>query len=458
MNETISACIASIPERRYSLESTIKSLLPQVDKIYLFLNNYDRVAAEQLYKISPKKIECAIGDNGYGDAGKFYWANKVDGFVCTADDDIVYPPDYIQSLVNGIEKYGRKAIVSFHGRILKFPTISYYRDYENYFSFSDKLECDTFVHVAGTGCMGWHSRSVNISIKDFLSANMADIHVSIMAQKYKIPVVILSHEANWITGTFSPNNSIASRTMKNDSEQTERVNNVDWKLYSMMWAKKSLPDEINPSTAYVINLSHRTDRYRAVFDECIKNNLAPIRVEAVDGKKNSSDSGSNLMKAHYGCVASHIKALELARANGREYSLIIEDDCAMSEDFNNKLKSYARQLPPEWDLLYLGGSLINTPIYRGGSLIDGNAAEKYSENLYRAKNVLTTHAYIIKNNSIPKLLEVIKSEKNKIDILFCRFQYHNNCYITYPELAWQRTGYSDIVGKVTNNIHLRYGK
>ena len=110
------------------------------------------------------------------------------------------------------------------------------------------------------------------------------------------------------------------------------------------------------------------------------------------------------------------------------------------------------------ELLYLGGSLINSPIHHGGDLISVDAAIKFSDNLYVAKNVLTTHAYIIKNSSIPKLLEVIKSRRDKIDLLFCEFQKSgNNCYVVYPELAWQMAGYSDIVDRATDNSHLRYG-
>ena len=116
-------------------------------------------------------------------------------------------------------------------------------------------------------------------------------------------------------------------------------------------------------------------------------------------------------------------------------------------------------LPQEWDLLYLGGSLINPKKYKGGgNLIGDGAVEKISNNIFKALNVLTTHAYLIKNTSIPKILNALKLRRDKVDILFCEFQKQANCFIVYPELAWQRAGYSDIVEKETNNIHLRYSK
>ncbi len=460
LQEKAFVCIASIPQRESSLKETINSLLPQVDKIYLYLNNYDEATADQIKNISPDKIEYIIGDNVYGDAGKFYWADKLNGYIFSCDDDLYFPPDYIKTAINGIEKYGRKAIVCFHGRELKPVCASYYRDYRAYYGFNNTIENDTFVHVAGTGCMAWHSSVMNISMSHFSSANMADIHLSVLAQKNKIPIVILSHKPNWIKGTYYPSlNSISGMATKNDKEQTELVNKIDWRLYEVMWTKESLSNGINPTIAYIINLSHWVDRYKSVFHECIKNDIVPIRIEAISGKNNFSGiTSSPLMQAHYGCTTSHIKALEYAYEQGDEYSLILEDDCSFTDDFRSKLIECVRQLPQDWDLIYLGGSLINASIYQGGDLINIDAVEKFSENLYRAKNVLTTHSYIIKNNSIPKLLEKIKSRLDRIDILFCEFQKHNNCFIVYPELAWQKEGHSDIVGRVTNNIHLRYGQ
>lgn len=458
MKDKISVCIASIPHRRYSLEDAINSLLPQVDAVYLFLNNYSESDVEQIKQICSEKIEYIIGDNKHSDASKFYWADKLSGFILTADDDIVYPSDYAKKIIEGIEKYARKSIVSFHGRTLKFPMDSYYRDYSAYFGFNNKLAEDVFVHIAGTGCMGWHSSSISVSMNDFPSPNMADIHISILAQKNKVPVAVLAHEENWIQGTYSPVNSISSKMKNNDSEQTERVRTVDWKLYKIMHVKKPSECEINPTSAYVINLARRTDRYKSVFYECEKNNIVPIRIEAINGRSEfPPHAGSRLMRSHYGCLASHIKALKVALGNGNEYSLIIEDDCVLDGDFKDRLKMYATQLPPEWELLYLGGSLIDSSAYEGGSLIKESAAEKFSDNLYRAKKVLTTHAYIIRNSSIQKLIDVISSEKNKIDLLFCKFQKASNCFIVYPELAWQKAGHSDIVGTVRGNAHLRYG-
>lgn len=460
LEEKIFACIVSIAEREHTLIDTINSILPYVDKVYLFLNNYSNSVADKLKSISYERIEYVIGDNSTGDAGKFYWANKLKGYILTLDDDIVFPSDYVKILVSGIEKYQRKAIVTFHGRILNFPMISYHKQYAEYTSFSNSLENDIFIHVAGTGCMGWHSDTMSITMSDFPSANMADIHVSILCQKKKVPIVALAHNGNWIKGSYYPPNSSLSGAMaKNDKEHTDRVNSVTWKLYVIMWSKSIANNVLmNFDIAYVINLCHRTDRYANIFNECIKNNISPVRIDAVNGKQEFSHlQESKLLMAHYGCAMSHIKTLEYVLDNGSQCHFIMEDDCKLDDNFNDKLSEYSKQLPNDWDLLYLGGSLINASIYDGGNLINNGASENFSQNLLSAKNVLTTHAYIIKNDSIRKLLSVIKSRKDRIDILFQEFQKQANCFIVYPELAWQKAGYSDIVSKVTNNIHLRYG-
>lgn len=200
------------------------------------------------------------------------------------------------------------------------------------------------------------------------------------------------------------------------------------------------------TSAYVINLAHRTDRLSNITEQCEKNNLKLHRIEAVNGKEFYSGE-TKKKQGLYGCYQSHLKTLKMLLDVPGNYFLIVEDDCIFEEDFRQKLLNYYHQLPPTWDMLYLGGSIRVE-----------NSIEPFSVNLSRAKNVHCTHAYVIKKESIPGLIKVVESRQWKIDVLYCEYQKTHSCFITVPELAWQQAGFSDVECRMTNNVHLRMSK
>ncbi|WP_422824221.1 glycosyltransferase [Xenorhabdus thailandensis] len=40
------------------------------------------------------------------------------GYLFTLDDDLIYPPDYIEKLIEKIEKYERNVFICVHGNII----------------------------------------------------------------------------------------------------------------------------------------------------------------------------------------------------------------------------------------------------------------------------------------------------------------------------------------------------
>jgi GR25 family glycosyltransferase involved in LPS biosynthesis len=185
----------------------------------------------------------------------------------------------------------------------------------------------------------------------------------------------------------------------------------------------------------VINLKRRTDRLEQInlpFDYEI--------FEATDGKEKFSEFGK--MQGHIGCWDSHRRLFTEVKDKNIDMVMVLEDDIEVCEDFNKKLEKVMTELPEDWDLLYLGGWNIGD-------------VEKYSESLNLAKNVLTTHAFIVRSKFYDTILEGINSRKWKIDILISETLSKGNCFICNPTIAWQKEGFSDIENRVTNNIHLK---
>lgn len=197
---------------------------------------------------------------------------------------------------------------------------------------------------------------------------------------------------------------------------------------------------------FVINLKRRPDRLQEITKECEKHSLPFELIEAIDGHVAFPNAPRRIMQGALGCQASHIKALKEALKYD-EHCLILEDDCQFTDNLSPLFSSFFEDLPANWDVFFLGGSLLWK-----------DAISDFKPNLKRANNVLCTHAYMVNRNSIEKLLSCFESRKFKVDVLFTEFQKENNCFIAYPELATQRKGYSDIVDAVTDNVHLKYGK
>lgn len=190
--------------------------------------------------------------------------------------------------------------------------------------------------------------------------------------------------------------------------------------------------------ANVINLAHRPDRMCEIEMECSREGLDVIRHEAVNGVKLFPDADKKL-KGHFGCLHSHINLLKKVKGSN-EYHLILEDDAILIEGFEKKIFNL---ITLDFDLLYLGGNVFSFE----------NATETFDDKLNIAKNVLCTHAYIIKDESINGLLEVLESRNYKVDVLFTEYQKNHNCFITKECLSWQRESYSDIIfNKMTTNL------
>jgi len=197
---------------------------------------------------------------------------------------------------------------------------------------------------------------------------------------------------------------------------------------------------------YVINLKRRKDRLDHITKECEKIGIEFSLFEAIDGRKKYPELANVIMGGAMGCYESHLEVLRLGLKED-EHLLVLEDDAVFCELFWEELTKRLYELPNEWDLFFLGGSLLWD-----------NAVIDYSEHLKIANNVLCTQAYIVNKNSIGKLINHLEKRAFKVDVLYTEFQKENNCFISYPELAWQLEGYSDLVQTETNNLHLRYGR
>jgi len=217
--------------REDGLRKVTRSVLPQCDELWVYLNGY-KTTPDFLLKNSKIKIFSSNQFGDCGDIGKFHDCEKLrDCYHFTIDDDINYPPDYSKRMISQIEKYQRKKVIGVHGAKINFPCQNYYKD-RWHCHFKNKLANDTPVHIIGTGTCAYHTSTISVKKSDFKEKNMADIWFSIIGQQQKVPFIIINREQNWLSPIINreyENNSIfyKSKNKPAGQLQTKILNDFD---------------------------------------------------------------------------------------------------------------------------------------------------------------------------------------------------------------------------------------
>lgn len=215
----IIACLASIPRRMYALGETVASLIDQVDMLKVHLNEYSHIPEF----LKNPKIEIIHGDNSLMSCTKFLWSDRVEGYIFTCDDDLIYPADYVKKMKAAIDKY--KCIVCAHGSRLDPGKLESY--YKNRVVFDARKEVSETVpvDVPGTGVMAWHTDDIKLSMADFDLPGMEDIAAYRAIYKNSYRAMVVAHPDGWFkSSTHKNDGGLYSDSVRDDSEETEVIN------------------------------------------------------------------------------------------------------------------------------------------------------------------------------------------------------------------------------------------
>jgi len=194
---------------------------------------------------------------------------------------------------------------------------------------------------------------------------------------------------------------------------------------------------------YCINLDHRFDRWKESVEEFKKHKIITERFSAATGEHPMIPANKRVNSGEAGLITSHILIFADAIKNGYKNFLILEDDVEFDSNFNKKFEENIKDLPEQWDILYLGGNNIMPPL-------------NYKNNIYLSSKTYTTHAIGVNSKSIKKIFDRI-DYNYPIDVNYSMQTMDSNTYafIMQPNLAWQRVSYSDINKNVVNYDFLR---
>lgn len=184
-----------------------------------------------------------------------------------------------------------------------------------------------------------------------------------------------------------------------------------------------------------INLDDRKDRWNDCVAIFRKHFLEVERLPAIYGKDlNIPYTEGFWYHGQLGSGLSHLFAVKYAKQLGLKNILILEDDVDFHDDLYPIFDQVLKELPSNWDFLYLGGIHLDMPT-------------TFSKHLARITNTLSIHAYAVNHTAYDIAIKALMDMEESSDQNFRKkLQKDHNFFVTNPHLAWQRSGYSTTMG------------
>ena len=172
----------------------------------------------------------------------------------------------------------------------------------------------------------------------------------------------------------------------------------------------NISDEPNIKS-YCINLVNKNHKFEKIKSELSKINIYPNRfvVEKHNLTKRILREGVNEKSNQI--LESHLKVLKYLESIDQPYFIIFEDDIKVIRDID--VDEIISSAPKDWDVIYLGG-------------MNHHHAPKIIDNqFYKCKFSFNAHAFIVKNEFIPKMIEHLEKREYENDVIFAYMQYNS---------------------------------
>ena len=211
-------------------------------------------------------------------------------------------------------------------------------------------------------------------------------------------------------------------------------------LLVLVWLHMRFQNRI--CSHHVINMESSRERY-AEFQTYARNaGIHVTRWPAVDGQSiQSSDlKRLKLSRTAYkyskhmkqpgilGCYLSHrtlLTHLATTHAGPNDIHFIFEDDAHIPTDFTAQWNITAKDLPHDWDFVYLGITFPNIKSYKG-RLHTPMAQHEGNQGMF---------AYAVKHSSLHKINKLLEYMSDPADNMIANKHGAWNVFVIYPELC-----------------------
>jgi len=112
------------------------------------------------------------------------------------DDDLIYPPDYVETMIKAIKEFD--CIITLHGRLLLGKGLNYYKAHKGFHCLGTVQE-SIVIDVAGTGVTAFDTRYFHPKgLASDSRLRMSDLLFSLEAAKQQKTIGVIQHKAGWI--------------------------------------------------------------------------------------------------------------------------------------------------------------------------------------------------------------------------------------------------------------------
>ncbi len=213
--------MATMPGRVHTFRQAVDTILPQVDRLFIFFDKFERVPADLV--TDPKIVPLLASTHGnIGARGKFL-ALEIDAGPCLyfgVDDDIRYPATYVEALTRALCRHRLKAVVGYQANWFRPPHLSYLKD-RTYLPFYGQSKFDCHADEIGTGTVAFYSANFRFDPRSWAYSDMLDLDLAIEAVKQGLPRIAVRRPLGFLKALAErQEDSIFARLARDDSRET----------------------------------------------------------------------------------------------------------------------------------------------------------------------------------------------------------------------------------------------
>ena len=230
--------MATMPSRYESLMQALPHILPQLDRLYLYLDKHTAIPPAVL---SESKIVPILPEGKtLGCDGKFMGLKREKQpclYFCF-DDDIIYPPDYVRRLTAFLKRLHFAVVVGVHG-VLFHRRFETYTKSRSMIHFARGLILDSLVDELGSGTLAFHSECIQIDPEQWAQPNLTDLMFMLEAIRQNVPRLCIRREEGYLRAIAEKQaDSLHLNSLKDDSRETQILSTA-MRAYPDVWCHAS---------------------------------------------------------------------------------------------------------------------------------------------------------------------------------------------------------------------------
>ena len=214
--------MATMPSRAGTFPYAIRSILRQVDKLYLYLDGFsDCPVVAQNSRVIPLFSR---------DFPKLHANGKLLGLALekerclyvAVDDDIYYFRNFVRLLRRALAMHHDAAVVGVHASLLARPLVRYNTN-RRVFPYMSGLDQDMTVDIIATGASMFSSHALKFDVRKWPFTNMVDLGLALEATKARVPLIAVARKPGESLFTLEEDqeDSISKALKRDDTRQTE---------------------------------------------------------------------------------------------------------------------------------------------------------------------------------------------------------------------------------------------